>query len=134
MATPADEGKTSSLTHNIMQGKGIIDRRATSTLGSVDAIESLMQLNRQNHGRDRVVVDPRQRPTFKFGNNGTRDCISSVDLGVDLGGKVGKLKVHVHDVPNQPVLISVKARKKLGAVIDFSRNEIVYKHVYIPKQ
>ena len=129
MATPADEGKTSSLAHNIMQGKGIIDCGATSTLGSVDAIESLMKLNRQNHGRDRVVVDPNQRPTFKFGNNGTRDCISSVDLGVDLGGKVGKLKVHVHDVPNQPVLISVKALKKLGAVIDFSRNEILYKHV-----
>ena len=128
-ASPADKGRTSDLTHNIMQGKGIIDCGATSTLGSVDAIESLMQLNRERHGRDRVTVDPRHRPTFKFGNNSTRDCISSVDLGVDLGGKVGKLKVHVYDVPNQPVLISVKALTKLGTIVDFSRNEILYKHV-----
>ena len=42
---------------------------------------------------------------------------------------MGKLKVHVYDVPNQPVLISVKALKKLGAIVDFSRNEILYKHV-----
>ena len=50
-------------------------------------------------------------------------------MGVDLGEKSGRLQIHVHDVPNQPVLISVKALRKLGAVIDFSKNEVLYKHV-----
>ena len=128
-ALPAESHSKTTVKENILLGKGIIDCGATSALGSVDAIESLMQLNLKKHGNDRVSVDPNQRPTFKFGNNGTRDCISSVDLGVDLGSKVGKMRVHVHDVPNQPVLISVKALKKLGAVIDFSTDEILYKHV-----
>ena len=128
-AAPAAVDKTATVTQHMHQGKAIIDCGATSTLGSVDALESLMRLNMERHGRDRVSVDPSNRPTFRFGNNGVRDCISSVDLGVDIGEKVGKLQVHVHDVPNQPVLISVKALRKLGAVIDFSRSEILYKNV-----
>jgi hypothetical protein len=83
------------VTHHLQNGKAIIDCGATSALGSVDAIESLMQLNVDRHGRDCVTVDPNNRPTFRFGNNG------------------------VHNVPNQPVLISVRALRKLGAVIDF---------------
>ena len=129
VSAAANHGNPEALTSNIKAGKAIIDCGATSTLGSVDALESLMKLNQDRHGRDRVIVDPSQRPTFKFGNNGTRDCISSVDLGVDLGGKMGKLRVHVHDIPNQPVLISVKALRKLGAVVDFSRDEILYKAI-----
>eukprot|EP00435_Cladocopium_sp_Y103_P054009 s378_g17.t1 len=128
-AAPAAVDKTATVTQLLQKGKAIIDCGATSTLGSVDAIENLMQLNVDRLGRDRVSVDPSNRPTFRFGNNGVRDCISSVDLGVDIGEKVGKLQVHVHDVPNQPVLISVKALRKLGAVIDFSKNEILYKNV-----
>ena len=87
--------KTATVTHHLQNGKAIIDCGATSALGSVDAIESLMQLNVDRHGRDCVTVDPNNRPTFRFGNNG------------------------VHNVPNQPVLISVRALRKLGAVIDF---------------
>lgn len=88
-----------------------------------------MEANKQLHGSERVRVHPDLRPTFKFGNNGVRDCISSVDLGVDIGEKKGKLQVAVHDIPNQPVLISVKALKSLGAVIDFSAGEVVYRKI-----
>ncbi len=128
-ALPADGPREKGLSTAIASGKGVIDCGATSTLGSIDALERIMATNMQHHGSERVRVHPDQRPTFKFGNNGVRDCISSVDLGVDIGEKKGKLQVAVHDIPNQPVLISVKALKSLGAVIDFSAGEVVYRKV-----
>ena len=128
-ALPADGPREKGLSSAILSGKGVIDCGATSTLGSIDAVEKILENNVQLHGSERVRVHPDQRPTFKFGNNGVRDCISSVDLGVDLGAKKGKLQVAVHDIPNQPVLISVKALKSLGAVIDFSTGEVVYRSV-----
>eukprot|EP00435_Cladocopium_sp_Y103_P026359 s1589_g6.t1 len=128
-AMPATTDRSSVDVQTIQAGKGIIDCGATSTLGSVDAIESLMDMNLDKHGKDRVSIDLPNRPTFKFGNNGTRDCISSVGLGIDLGEKSGRLQIHVHAVPNQPVLVSVKALRKLGGVIDCSRDEILYKNV-----
>ena len=75
-AMPAAVEQGTAVGHTIMAGKGIIDCGATSTLGSVDAIEQLMKLNMDKCGQDRVSVDPHNRPTFKFGNNGTRECIS----------------------------------------------------------
>jgi len=117
------------LPQTIKAGKGVIDCGATATLGSVSALESIMALNVQRHGEDRVRVDPEVRPVFKFGNNGTKSCISTVALGVDLGDRKGNLQVHVHDVENQPVLISIKALKALGAVLDFENDEVIYRKV-----
>ena len=117
------------LPNRIQAGKGVIDCGATSTLGSVAALESIMHNNMEAKGSDRVEVDPTVRPTFRFGNNGTKACLSTVNLGVDLGDKTGKLKIHVHDMPDQPVLISVKALKQLGAIVDFDRNEVIYQKV-----
>ena len=111
----------------IKEGKAVIDCGATSTLGSVEALEAIMKQNLEKCGRDRVSVDPEVRPTFKFGNNGTKSCLSTISLGVDLGQKSGQLQVHVHDIVNQPVLVSVKALKALGAVVDFERGEIIYR-------
>ena len=71
-AAPAAMDKTATVTQHMRQGKAIIDCGATSTLGSVDALESLMQLNVERLGKDRVAVDPSNRPTFRFGNNGVR--------------------------------------------------------------
>ena len=120
---------TGELPDRILAGKGVIDCGATSTLGSVTALESIMANNLEVKGSDRVEVDPSVRPTFRFGNNGTKACLSTVNLGVDLGDKTGKLKIHVHDMPDQPVLISVKALKHLGAIVDFDRNEVIYRKV-----
>ena len=133
LATDATTGhealQSSDLTARLSSGKGIIDCGATSTLGSIAAVESIMANNLKRMGRDRVTVDPDTQPTFRFGNNGTTNCLSTVKLGVDMGEKSGSLEIHVHDVPDQPVLISVKALKKLGAILDFGRNEVVYRKV-----
>lgn len=124
-AQPADL----DIPQTIKDGKGVIDCGATATLGSVSALESLMRMNVAKHGKDRVTVDPDHCPIFRFGNNGTKACVSTVSLGVDLGEKSGSLQIHVHDTANQPVLISVKALKALGAVLDFENNEVIYRKV-----
>lgn len=45
---------------------------------------------------------------------------------MNYGSKLGDLAVHVHEVPNQPVLISVRTLKKLGAIVDFGSNKVIY--------
>lgn len=44
-----------------------------------------------------------------------------------MGSKVGKMTIHAHEIPNQPVLVSVKSLKALGAVVDFGNNEVIYR-------
>ena len=41
------------------------------------------------------------------------------------GPKNGSMEVHIHDSPQQPVLVSRKALKSLGAVIDFEANQVI---------
>eukprot|EP00435_Cladocopium_sp_Y103_P058586 s1303_g20.t1 len=113
----------------IRMGKGVIDCGATATLGSVSALEALGVHNVAKFGEDRISIDPAVTPTFKFGNNGTTSCLSTAHVKVDCGQKVGDMSIHVHDLSDQPILISVKALKSLGAVIDFDRDEIIYKNI-----
>ena len=37
--------------------------------------------------------------------------------------------MHVHDSPGQPILVSRRALKSLGAIVDFKNNQIVYTNV-----
>ena len=46
-------------------------------------------------------------------------------MTVPLNKQLGRMRVHVHEVPGQPVLLSVQALKALKAVIDFDTNQIV---------
>lgn len=88
-----------------------------------------MRKNIEACGRDRIQVDPDLKPVFRFGNNSTKSCISTVQLGVDMGPKSGQLQIHVHEVPDQPILLSVQPLRSLGAILDFSRNEVIYTKV-----
>ena len=119
------------VTHHeaLERGMGIVDCGATSSLASVDALEAIMKKNLANYGQDRVEVNPNVRPTFKFGNGQRKECLSTVELQVDLKDQMGKMQLHVHDTPQQPALISVKALKNLGAVIDFSCGQCVLSKV-----
>lgn len=118
---------SSDVSQTIQMGKGIVDRGATATLGSIEAVEALMRKNMSKHGDDRLSVDPSNTPIFKFGNNGATSCVSTAQVQVDCGAKVGNMTIHVHELPNQPILISIKALRSLGAIVDFSRNEVIYK-------
>lgn len=113
----------------ISQCQGIIDSGATSSLGSIEALEAVMNANLREHGKSHITIDTQERPTFRFGNGQTRECISTAHLGVAAGGQKGEMTVHVHDAPNQPVLVSRKALARLGAVIDFGEKVAIYKNV-----
>lgn len=120
---------SSEVSENIRLGKGIIDCGATATLGSVCAVEALMRNNVLNKGHDGVSVDPDTTPVFRFGNNGTQPCVSTATVKVACGEKVGDMAIHVHEVPDQPILISIRSLKALGAVVDFGRNEVIYRKI-----
>ena len=108
---------------------GIIDSGATSSLGSAEALERIMLQNLESTGDSKMQINVHKRPTFKFGNGQKKDCLSTVSVEVGAGDKQGLMEIHVHDTPGQPVLISRKALKSLGAVIDFGEGLAIYKQV-----
>ncbi|CAE7205041.1 DHX9 [Symbiodinium natans] len=114
-----------SLQEIVAQGKAIVDGGATSTLGSEGALQRIAQLQWQRQGQDNIEIVAGDQPSFRFGNNGRTTCMSTALVGVNLDGKPGRMQIHVHDIENQPVLLSIKALKTLGAVVDYGRDEIV---------
>ena len=119
--------ESAMVTHQdaLLRGMGIIDSGATASLASVDAVEAIMNANAKAYGEDRVNVKPELRPTFRFGNGQKKECLSTIQLRVDLEDKPGKMELHVHDSPGQPALISIKALKNLGAILDFGSGECI---------
>ena len=110
-------------------GKAIIDGGATSTVGSVDALDRIKSINWEKGKRQDISIDSNERPSFRFGNNGKTTCLSTAQLNVPLHGSDSTMRVHVHEVPNQPVLLSIASLRKLGAVIDFSEDQMILKAV-----
>ena len=54
----------------VMSGSGVIDGGATRTLGSVTAIQSVMDLNHSKYGDHGITeVDVANKPTFAFANS-----------------------------------------------------------------
>ena len=118
------------ITQDVIQGcMGVIDSGATASLGSAQALEEIMKVNYDACGDGMMTVDPQNRPTFRFGNGNTTTCLSTACLGLGADGKRGTFEVHVHDHAGQPVLISKKSLKALGAVIDFGESRAIYKAV-----
>ena len=128
-AQSEDEHNLLALDQIIKEGKAIIDGGATSNLGSEDALQQLAALNWEREGDDGLQIVPGETPSFRFGNNGRHDCLSTALLNLRLGGDLSKMRTHLHDIPGQPVLLSVKGLRALGAVIDFEKNEAVFKNV-----
>ena len=108
---------------------GVVDSGATASLGSVEALEAISQANTEKHGKPMMTVDVTKKPIFRFGNGARSECLSTVQMGMGAGEKKGILEVHVHEAKGQPVLISRKALKALGAVIDFETGDVLYKKV-----
>ena len=110
------------------QGKAVIDGGATKTLGSVTAVERLMELNSQQHGDSRLSrLDTDEKPTFGFGNSSSDQCLSTAWMKVKAGGHQGELKIHTLDKGNGPILFSVEALRALGAIIDFEHDLICFR-------
>ena len=118
-----------SLSKIVAEGKAIVDGGATSSVGSVSALDQILALQTANQFPCSVEVETEDQPQFRFGNNGRTKCLSTTHLGVPLNGASSSMKIHVHDIHDQPVLLSVSALRSLKAVIDFERDEMVLKAV-----
>ena len=129
LATQAMDESMMALEDVVKQGKAIIDGGATSSLGSEDALQQIASLNWASQGQDGIEIIPGEAPSFRFGNNGRHECLSTALLQTRVGGVPSKMKIHLHDIPGQPVLLSVKGLRALGAVIDFERNEAIFRKV-----
>lgn len=109
------------------QGKAVIDGGATRTIGSVAAVEKLMELNSSNGGDPGLQrLDPELRPVFGFGNSSSDRCLSTAWMKISAGGRDGELKIHTLDKGSGPILFSIETLRALGAIVDFSEDLIVF--------
>ncbi|CAE7383862.1 unnamed protein product [Symbiodinium pilosum] len=98
---PAEQGHdNNNLVEHTM---GVIDCGATSSLGSIEALEAVAEKNLRDLGDSKILVDTQRKPVFRFGNGQRKTC--------------------------QPILVSRKALRALGAVIDFRSNKVIYQNV-----
>ncbi|CAE7273716.1 RE1 [Symbiodinium sp. CCMP2592] len=112
------------------RGWCVVDGGATKTLGSVQAVQSVLDCNRAGGGPTRLLgVDTSRQPVFSFGNSSENRCVSTVEIGVKAGDKDGKLTVHALDQGSGPILLSVASLRALGAIIDFSNDLIVFRAI-----
>ena len=126
-----DTGADAMSTQEAMRkGWCVVDGGATRTLGSVVALQSVVDQNTAMTGKTKILkVDPSRRPTFSFGNSSENTCSSTIELGVQAGKKEGKLTVHALDTGSGPILLSVSSLRALGAVVDFSEDLIVFRNL-----
>ena len=118
-----------SLRQILDEGKAIIDGGATSSVGSVSAMDQIVRLNAERNSPSEIEIVKEDRPNFRFGNNGCTQCMSTALLDVKLGDSLGKMKIHVHNIEGQPVLMSIASLRARGAVIDFDRDEAIFKKI-----
>ena len=114
----------------IDQGKAILDCGATRSIGSVYAIEKLMEMNVRAKGTSGVVsVDTNNRPVFSFGNSSMNQCASTVKMGITAGNRSGAVQIHALDHGQGPILLSVEPLGMLGAMIDFQAKMVVLRNI-----
>ena len=106
----------------VEQGKAI-DWGATRTLGSVWAMEKVMELNAERSGDNGLChVGGEDRPAFGFGNSSSDKCLSTAWLKIHAGGQPGQLKVHTLDKGQGPILFSIEALRTRGAVVNYEHD------------
>eukprot|EP00435_Cladocopium_sp_Y103_P016140 s1467_g4.t1 len=114
----------------VSQGKAVLDGGATRTIGSIEALESLANINVEKRVHTGIEkVDLSERPVFGFGNSSKNQCASTASVSVPMGGKMGTLKIHALDQGSAPILLSVHSLRKLGAIVDFENDMAVFRHV-----
>ena len=63
--------------HVVAQGKAVLDGGATRTIGSIEALENLANINVEKTGHTGIEkVDLSERPVFGFGNSSKNQCIN----------------------------------------------------------
>ena len=89
---------------------------ATETVGSLEALEALMDLRSRMHGISEpveVFTGPSARKPFRFGNGGIQVSSSYVMVPQRLGDQLVSLGLYTIDAEKVPILM-----EKMGALID----------------
>ncbi|CAE7897668.1 unnamed protein product, partial [Symbiodinium necroappetens] len=68
-------------------------------------------------------------PTFGFGNSSSDRCVSTVSVGLKADGKDGEMTIHAPNKGEGPILLSVATLRKLGAVLDFENDLVVFRRL-----
>ena len=111
-------------------GFAVIDTGATETVGSLDAVEYVMNQRREIFGAEQVGVMPGRTKRFKFGNAEERSAESFIMLPQKIHGQDTSLGIYTLDVPGVPILLGIRTMKKLGALIDVSAPSLVFTKVF----
>lgn len=116
----------------VFQGKAIIDGGATRTMASLHAMEQFMNNTQKKFGTDGVrAIDTKaeDRPAFGFGNSQKARCLSTCAVERPNKDKQFNLRVHVLGEGRAPVLLSVESLRKMGAIIGFNSDEVIFTKV-----
>ncbi|CAE6915033.1 unnamed protein product [Symbiodinium sp. CCMP2592] len=114
----------------ITEGYCVVDGGATKTLGSVKALEDLFARNLAKHGKTRLQeINTKDKPVFGFGNSSEDQCVSTIKLGIQANGQPGQITIHALEAGQGPILLSVEALRKLGAIIDFEEDLVTFRNL-----
>ena len=68
-------------------------------------------------------IDRTDRPTYTFGNGESAKVGGRATFEVEAAGSLGTIDFHGIDAKGVPLLLSSKALKKMGAVINFANGQ-----------
>ena len=114
----------------VREGMAVLDGGATQTIGSVAAVEAVLRKNLRDHGDSRLRgISTQGVPTFSFGNSTEDRCLSTARLAVSANGAPGEVSIHTLDKGQSPILLSIDTLRRLGAVIDFQADLVVFRNL-----
>ena len=97
----SDEMNSNSVTAEVYlaQGKVLLDCGAADTVGSVEAIEAVIDKSQEAFGADHdwVSVDTNDRSVYNFGDAKRKQALFKVRVKVQPGGHVAHLHVHAKE-------------------------------------
>ena len=111
----------------------MIDCGATESLGGIAALENLARLNAKKYGTSKMRIDRHDRPTYSFGNGESAKVDGRATFEVEAAGSLGTIDSHGIDAKGVPMLLSSKALKKMGAVINFENGQAKFMKLHPEK-
>ena len=108
----------------------VVDTGATETVGSLDALQFIMNKRLQDRGHEMIEIDTSRRKSFRFGNGESKRSVSHVRLPQTVNGEFTALGVYAMDVPEVPILLGIKTLRRLGAIIDITHETIEFRRLF----
>ena len=110
-----------------MEGFAVLDTGATETVGSLPALESLLQKRFEIQGSvEELEVRANPGRRFRFGNGLCEHATSHVLLNQTVGSLHLRLGIFTLDVERVPILIGIRTLNKMKAIIDTNRSIAVF--------